>query len=115
MSTKKFRDSELDDGGANASASIKKTLKDIENLLAGLELTPHRNAGLRIELRATLLEALEQVGELWYRKGFNRGHREAYKRAKDTDQIPRILKTSKARRLTASSKKRIIKLSSKIK
>lgn len=114
MSGRKRSGAENDDGGANAGASINKTLKDIEALLTGQDMTPHNNANMRIELRETLLKAFEKVGKSWYRKGFNRGHLEAYRHAENTGSVPRKLKATKLRSLTPSSKKRSISLSSTI-
>jgi hypothetical protein len=114
MGRKKNGKVEYDDGGSKAGASINKTLNDIEALLSGGELTPHYNSNMRAELRAKLLEAFETVGKSWYRKGFNRGHREAFEQAVAEGSVPRVLKTTKSRSLTASSKKRDIKLTSVI-
>ena len=105
---------EFDDGGSKAGASINKTLKDIEALLTGGELSPDYNAKKRVELRAKLLEAFEQVGKSWYRKGFNRGHRESYEHQETHGEVPRVLRTTTSRCLTASSKKRKYNLLSRI-
>lgn len=114
MGRKKDGKVEYDDGGSKAGASINKTLNDIEALLSGNELTPHYNSKMRAELRAKLLAAFEKVGRSWYRKGFNRGHLEAFEQAGTDGSVPSVLKTTKKRSLTASSKKRDIKLTSVI-
>lgn len=115
MSSKVKAKVEKDDGGASAATSINKTLTDIESILAGEELSPHFNAKLRIKLRNALLEAFEAVGQSWYRKGFNRGHREAYEQAQEDGNVPKVLRAAKSRCLTRSSMKRKIKLKSVIK
>ncbi|MDZ5605203.1 hypothetical protein SJI00_20740 [Pseudomonas sp. RP23018S] len=106
---------ENDDGGASAAISIKKTLTDIENILAGEELSPHYSAKLRIKLRSALVEAFEAVGQSWYRKGFNRGHLEAYEQALEDGVVPKELRAVKKRQFTRSSISRKIKLKSVIK
>ncbi|WP_213881746.1 hypothetical protein [Pseudomonas sp. dw_358] len=69
--------SDYDDGGAAAGQSINKTLGDIEALLKGADFSPSSRP-MRKKLRECLQQALEDVSESWYKKGFNRGHREAY-------------------------------------
>lgn len=70
MTAKNRSKAKYDDGGKRAGTSINKTIGDIEALLTGSEMTPHNDSIKRIELRAMLLEAFEQLGETWYRKGF---------------------------------------------
>ena len=101
-----------EDGGAAASASIHKTLKEIEAILD--ENLP--NAGkLRSKLRSTLIESFESVGKQWYRKGFNRGHRESFSAFKEKGKVPKSLKLEKSRKIVTSGPKRLIKLRSRIK
>lgn len=101
-----------DDGGAGASASINKTLSEIEAILDGEDLEP--SGELRTKLREKLLNSLEEVGQHWYKRGFNRGHREAYAAAALTGKVPRKLKACKARSFTASSQKARIQLRSTV-
>lgn len=107
-----------DDNGsfiAGASRSINLTLKDIDHILDGIDIPGPRRAKLREELRGKLLESFEKVGQQWYRKGFNRGHRESYKASQDTGEVPAKLTVTKTRKLTPSSAKKTIRLTSKIK
>ncbi|MFK3871992.1 hypothetical protein [Pseudoalteromonas rhizosphaerae] len=102
-----------EDGGAAASASINKTLKEIEAILEGGNLP---NAGeLRSKLRATLIESFEGVGKQWYRRGFNRGHRESYSAFKEKGKVPKSLKLEKSRKIVTSGSNLKIKLRSRIK
>lgn len=111
---KKTRAKEIDDNRKEAhSQSIRKTLSEIEKLLEGTAL--NKAGSLRRQLRARIKKAFDEIGETWYRKGFNRGHRESYTIAKQEGRAPKKLKASKERQFTPSSTKKLIKLRSKIK
>lgn len=74
---------------AGASASINKTLDEIECILGGKKLP---SAGpLREQLRAELQAAVIASSKRWYRKGFNRGHKECYRAAKSSGKVPSIV------------------------
>lgn len=102
-----------EDSAAAASASINKTLKEIDAILEGEKLS--KAGKLRSKLRKTLIEALEDVGKTWYRRGFNRGHIEAFSAATSTGKIPKELKLEKKRKIIEAGSKVTIKLRSKIK
>ncbi|GLO51023.1 hypothetical protein D3C76_1354110 [compost metagenome] len=95
------------------SQSIQKTLKEIDKLLDGSQLD--KAGPLRKKLRDRILDAFDEVGKQWYRKGFNRGHRQAYEAFSETDNVPRKLKASKVRQFTPSSKHISVKLRSTLK
>jgi hypothetical protein len=104
--------SEKDDAAA-ASASINKTLKEVEAILNGADLGP---AGeLRSKLRDTLVKSFERVGRKWYRRGFNRGHREAYQAFSESRRVPDVLEAEKNRKIVDAGERRKIKLKSSIK
>lgn len=114
---KKARKNPFYDNGAfvkGASQSITLTLNDIDNILKGIDLPGPRNAERREELRAKLLKSFEKVARQWYRKGFNRGHRESYAASQECGEVPKKLSITKARKLTPSSAKKPIRLTSKI-
>lgn len=116
--SKKARRNPFYDNGAfvkGASRSIALTLNDIDKILKGIELPGPRSAQRREELRSKLLSSFEKVARQWYRKGFNRGHRESYKASQDTGEVPAKLSVTKTRKLTPSSSKKAIRLSSRIK
>ena len=69
-----------------ASASIMKTLREIEYILRGEKLDPAGSK--RTKLRKRLKKVLIRSSELWYRKGFNRGHKESFRIWKETGQVP---------------------------
>jgi len=63
--------SENDLAAAAASKAIYKSIKDVESLLDGV---PLKSAGtLRTKLREVLVTGFNDVGRLWYKRGFNRG------------------------------------------
>jgi hypothetical protein len=60
---------------AGASASLNKSIKDIENL-SRLSTSGKSHSGpLRQRFREKLLKELLDVGFGWYRIGFKRGHK----------------------------------------
>ncbi len=73
-----------------ASASIMKTLGEIEAIWNGEKLLP---AGpKRKKLRAKLKRVLIRSSKVWYKKGFNRGHRESFREWKQIGRVPDVLK-----------------------
>lgn len=108
--TFKFED---DLAAAASSKAIHRTLEDLEALLEG---QPLRGAGkLRTKLRQTLVEQFNDVGRLWYKRGFNRGHREAHQQFSSTGKVPTTLSSDVNRTFIAAGGKQEIKLRSRIK
>jgi hypothetical protein len=90
---------------SGASASIVKTLIEIDAILEGSRLPA---AGrLRSTLRKKLRESLVEVSESWYRKGFSRGHKEAFRAFRLSGAVPKTLGTSVERRLLPRVKRSI--------
>ena len=90
---------------AGASASIARTAKDIENILAGEKLTlsgPKRKA-LRKQIQSVLIEASRS----WYKKGFNRGHKEAFRAYRAQNCVPAVLKVDVERAFVPNTKRRV--------
>jgi hypothetical protein len=56
---------------------------------------------------------LEEFAARWYRRGFNRGHRESYERYEATGAVPKALR-AKVKRDLFSGKAQKLKLKSKI-
>lgn len=79
-----------------ASASINKTINDIERLLQGHELP--KEGKLREKLRVQLSAALEEIAHQWLEHGFNGGHIVTAKRFAKTGKIPKIIKVNIKRR-----------------
>ncbi|BCS53456.1 hypothetical protein [Geobacter sp. SVR] len=74
---------------AGASASIMKTIKEIEAILEGEDLDysgPKRHA-----LHEKLQDALIKSSRTWYKKGFKRGHMEAYRASVAKGEVPLTL------------------------
>jgi hypothetical protein len=69
---------------AGASKSLKKTTKAVMKFLKDKGDLPQR------EIRAFQYEKLGDFAVKWYRKGFNRGHRESDKQC-DRGRVPRTL------------------------
>jgi hypothetical protein len=70
---------------AGASASLNKTTTVIMKFLKDEGERPPRR------LRAFLHEKLGDLAEMWYRKGFNRGHKESYRQCEE-GRVPRVLR-----------------------
>ncbi len=86
---------------AGASASIMKTISEIETILEGENLShagPKR-AALRIKLQA----AITKASKSWYKKGFNRGHKESYRAYKRTKRVPMTLHVNVEREFIPNS------------
>jgi hypothetical protein len=73
-----------------ASASIMKTLGEIEAICNGEKLLP--TGPKRKKLRARLKRVLIKSSKVWYKKGFNRGHRESFREWKQIGRVPNVLK-----------------------
>jgi len=71
---------------AGASASIAKTIKEIEAIHRGhgLPQSGPRRRRLRSELRSVLIKS----AKVWYGRGFNRGHKEAFREFKRRSVVP---------------------------
>lgn len=90
---------------AGASASIMKTISEIEAILDGAELGyggPKRNA-----LRAKFQAAFIKSSKSWYKKGFNRGHKESYRAFAQTKRIPATLTANVERVFIPNATKKI--------
>jgi hypothetical protein len=72
------------DHAAGASKSLKKTTKIIMKFLEDRGDRPQNG------LRDFLHEKLGDFAVKWYRKGFNRGHKESHKQC-DEGKVPRTL------------------------
>lgn len=90
-----------------ASKSLNKTIS---------ELMDHMGDSDRPEgkLRDVMREKIGDLAESWFRKGFNRGHREAHRHFEEQGAVPTTLKT-KAKRTLAPKQRRKVKLRSTIK
>lgn len=73
------------DHAAGASKSLKKTTKAILKFLEDNSNLPKR------DLRAFQYEKLGDFAVYWYRKGFNRGHKES-ERCSDEGRVVRTLR-----------------------
>lgn len=72
-----------------ASASINKTIDDIERLLQGNELP--KEGKLRQKLREQLTSALEVIAKEWLEHGFSGGHIVSAKRFAKTGTFPKSI------------------------
>ena len=91
---------------AGASASINKTIDEIERILQGRKLS--QGGVLRQQLRDALEEALVKSSKSWYKKGFNRGHKESYLAYKETETVPSVLKIHVQREFIPKSKSKVV-------
>ena len=88
-----------------ASASIMKTIAEIEDILEGQSLKyggPKRQI-----LRDKLSAALIKSSKLWYKKGFNRGHRESSEAYKESTKFPTTITAEVQREFIPNSPKRV--------
>jgi hypothetical protein len=95
------------DFAAGASASLNKTTTAIMKFLEDEEDRPPRR------LRAFLHEKLGDLAEMWYRKGFNRGHKESDKQC-EAGRVPRVLRYDATREFFTHDK-RTVELESTLK
>lgn len=91
-----------------ASKSLNKTITDIMGHLGQAMDRPNA------DLRTFLYERIGDLSERWFRKGFNRGHREARREFEDRGRVPLKLSYDCKRRLSPKQK-RAIELKSTIK
>jgi hypothetical protein len=85
---------------AGASASLNKTISEIMKFLNSRE--PRPTAALRVFLR----EKIGDLGERWYRRGFNRGHRESRKQMRK-GKVPRTLRYDATRKFFRGSRRTV--------
>lgn len=98
-----------------ASASINKTISDIERLMQGESLG--KTGKMRKKLRAKLQKALEDNALDWLQHGFVGGHKVAAMRFLEDEKFPRKIAIEVERKFpvrSASKKKVSIKLRSKL-
>lgn len=92
-----------------ASASIKATLTDIELILEGED---QLDAGeMRTELREKLLQSLTELSTIWYKKGFNRGHKESFCHFEEHKEFPMVISKKMTRELLPNTQA-VVKLKS---
>ena len=99
---------------AGASASINKTLREIESIVGGAKLP--KVGPKREELRKKLQAALVEASTNWYRRGIKRGHRAAYAKFSETAAVPIQISVDVTREFLPNTKvpvKIISKLSAK--
>lgn len=77
-----------------ASKSLKKTISEIMTHLGDTGNQP--NDGLRDFLR----EKIGDLSERWFKKGFNRGHKESLREFEDKGKVPRVLTFECSRKLS---------------
>lgn len=82
---------------AAASASINKTLHDIDEILKGVNLP--QAAKKREELRDRIREALTETAISWFKDGFRGGHVIATRAMLESNQIPRSISKTATRQL----------------
>lgn len=94
------------DFASGASASLKKTIDEVMAFLGQHGPQPPDN------LRDFLHERLNDLAVKWYRKGFNRGHRESHQQTA-RGKVPKILRYD-ATRLFFRGGKRTVHLKSEL-
>ncbi len=87
------------DLAAGAAKSLNKSIREIEDFLKGIKVSPST-----AKLRAELHERLEDLAEHWYGRGFNRGHRESRKQLTN-GKVPKILEFEANREFLTRSKR----------
>ena len=90
---------------AGASAAIARTVNDIENILAGEKLKI--SGSKREALRKKIQMALTKSSRSWFKKGFNRGHKEAFRAHKTHGQVPEILEVEVEREFVSNTMSRV--------
>ena len=90
-----------DRGIEAASNSLKKSIREIDDFLAG------QSQPLSAGLRADLHDRLGDLARSWYAKGFNRGHRESREAFEATGKVPKRLRTTVKRKLFIGHKRKI--------
>jgi len=89
-----------DEFAKGASASLNKTITAIMKFLGDEKIRPRQ--GLRDYLR----DLLGDLAVRWYRRGFNRGHRESGKQCKD-GRVPHILRFDATREFFTGAEKTV--------
>ncbi|WP_145960705.1 hypothetical protein [Acidiferrobacter sp. SPIII_3] len=89
----------------SASAAIARTVEDIEKILAGenLKISGPKRAALREKIQAALIKSSRS----WYKKGFNRGHKEAFRAHKTHKHVPETLEVEVEREFVPNTKRRV--------
>ncbi|SDG06603.1 MULTISPECIES: hypothetical protein [unclassified Duganella] len=98
-----------------ASASLNKTISEIESILAGEKI--EKSGKLRKKLREKLKEMLEEVAMDWVKHGFKGGHAVAARDFVETQAFPRNIEITVTRQFPlrkVSKKSRQLTLKSKI-
>ena len=93
---------------AGASKSLNKTITEVMKFLGDEAERPAKG------LRAFLHDRMGDLAEHWYRKGFNRGHRESYEAFKSEGKVPARLNVEKMRNLSPNQERQV-SLKSRIK
>ncbi len=89
-----------DEFARGASASLNKTITAIMEFLGNEKDRPRHG------LRDCLQDLVGDLAVRWYRRGFNRGHRESNKQCKD-GRVPRILRYDATREFFTGSEKTV--------
>lgn len=90
----------------------KKTLSDIELILEGEELI--NSSEMRTELRDKILASLTELSTRWYKKGFNRGHKECFSHLEKQEEFPMTIRKTLKREFLPNSQA-VVKLKSTLK
>jgi hypothetical protein len=91
-----------------AAKSLNKTITEIMEHLGDEGSRPPK------DLRRFLRKKIGDLSELWFKRGFNRGHIESHKKFKAADRVPRTLRYTCTRDLSPGQQ-REVKLKSTIK
>jgi hypothetical protein len=94
---------------AGASASLNKTITEIVEFIGNDD---EQTKGEK--LRTTLHQKIGDLAQMWYRRGFKRGHIESHKHFKASDTVPTKLEFECRRKLSPSQERDIV-LKSEIK
>jgi hypothetical protein len=88
------------DFAAGASASLKKTANEVMAFLGHQDPPPTAN------LRDFLDEKLGDLAIKWYRKGFNRGHKESHQHTAK-GKVPKTLRHDATRQFFTGGKRTV--------
>ncbi|MDA8118697.1 MAG: hypothetical protein M0Z85_01300 [Gammaproteobacteria bacterium] len=93
------------ESAAGASAAIMLTVQDIDKILTGenLKISGPKREALRQKIQAALIKSSRS----WYKKGFNRGHKEAFREYKAHKQVPDVLMAEVEREFVPNTKRRV--------
>lgn len=78
-----------------AMRSIDVTMRDIDELLEGTEL--QLSGPMRDKLRKKLIDEFSKNGEMWFKKGVNRGHKDSFIEYVKTNEFPINISASVSR------------------